>query len=429
MPELGDGFSRGGVKPKPEPRISCSPVASSDRAAMRKDRVGRRVKVETSEEGDASPGIVPSSDGGYGDRYYGPPPQPTPGAPPNPRGPILVSNPSWREGPVHRITDYNPPLRTGHWTFEEERYAEAIRDAFIKGKLPTCRDRVTLRYVLAALLHCTPMRVSKKYAGENAVGKFEYRSSNRDLTENEESRLRTAELNFHASLSDAARCIVCSIFETNGLMSVGDFIDRVVADEESRWVVAARKDPRFDSAAAAREQRFDYGAAGTTLSPPPLQHQMPRHGPPRLARAGAVPGSQPLLLSSSEGLVHVVHATPDYGYHVPYHPAMMHHVYDQPPRLGAVPYGSAHDYSYAHNPTQQCYVDGAPRVLRHNAYRDAFFRDYFSTRGYSEPPPYPEEYPSLKRRRDQYAGSWDDTETAARADPTARPWQPRPRPH
>lgn len=388
---------------------------------MPKTRVGPRIKSATSEEGGSLAGL--SHGAGSGRRFYGPPSQPTPGAPADPRGAILISNPSWREGPVHRVTDYTPPLRTGHWTFEEERYAEAVRDAFIKGKLPTCRDRVTLRYVLAALLHCTPMRVSKKYAGENAVGKFEYRSSNCELTEDEESQLRAAENNFHSSLSDAARCILCSVFETEGLLRVGQFIDKVVADEESRWVVAARKDPRFNSVGVAQERRshFDYGAAGTTFNPPLVQQHHGHHGPPRLARGGSVPRSP--LLSSSEGLVHVLHTMPDYGYHLPmpYHPAQVRHVYDQPSRQGHYGY----NFSYAHAATQQRHVDGAPRVLQH----DTFFRDYYSSRGYSEPIPYTEEHPTLKRRRDQYAGSWDDAESAARADPTARPWQPRPRAH
>ena len=57
-------------------------------------------------------------------------------------------------------------LRVGAWSDEEVAYAERVSDLYRQGKLPNCPDGTTLRSLLATLLNCQPMRISKKYSGE-----------------------------------------------------------------------------------------------------------------------------------------------------------------------------------------------------------------------------------------------------------------------
>lgn len=63
------------------------------------------------------------------------------------------------------------PLRTGQWTVAEMAFANKVIEYFDKGSLPNCTNGTTLRALLADILHCSPMRISKKYAGDGAIGK------------------------------------------------------------------------------------------------------------------------------------------------------------------------------------------------------------------------------------------------------------------
>lgn len=63
-------------------------------------------------------------------------------------------------------------LRKGKWTDEEEKYAAAIIGHFESNLLPLSEQREsTIRLYLGKQLHCDPMRISKKFAGNNSVGK------------------------------------------------------------------------------------------------------------------------------------------------------------------------------------------------------------------------------------------------------------------
>lgn len=111
------------------------------------------------------------------------------------------------------------PLRNGHWSFEEERYAETVKEFFALGQIPGCRGGVTLRMLLAVVLNCTCMRVSKKFSKSKALGKVEYHPSG--ITDQDEDRLRQVERAFHASLPDSG--LVSSIFHTPGLILLRDY--------------------------------------------------------------------------------------------------------------------------------------------------------------------------------------------------------------
>lgn len=63
-----------------------------------------------------------------------------------------------------------PSLRRGKWTAEEESYANRLIFEFKLGLLPLT-DGTTLRTFLSKLLNCDPMRISKKFVGQNCIGK------------------------------------------------------------------------------------------------------------------------------------------------------------------------------------------------------------------------------------------------------------------
>mmetsp|Transcript_10271 Transcript_10271/g.15552 ORF Transcript_10271/g.15552 Transcript_10271/m.15552 type:complete len:472 (+) Transcript_10271:108-1523(+) len=96
-----------------------------------------------------------------------------------------------------------PDQRVGQWTREEEAYATQIGNLFRSGKIPNCPEGITMRALLSNLLNCAPMRVTKKYSGENAIGKRSYRHDH--TVSNEERQqiceeLRRLEQEFHNSV-------------------------------------------------------------------------------------------------------------------------------------------------------------------------------------------------------------------------------------
>jgi hypothetical protein len=71
------------------------------------------------------------------------------------------------------ILNDNDFLRSGKWTHEEERFADALIARFEEGTLTDCPEGSTLRTYLTWKLHCMPMRVSKKY-GAMHIGKHAF---------------------------------------------------------------------------------------------------------------------------------------------------------------------------------------------------------------------------------------------------------------
>jgi hypothetical protein len=73
-------------------------------------------------------------------------------------------------------------LRSGKWIPEEEAFANLLVELFLRGTLDdggaaaACEEGVTLRAYLARQLRCTPMRVTKKFAGKG-IGKVPYKRS------------------------------------------------------------------------------------------------------------------------------------------------------------------------------------------------------------------------------------------------------------
>jgi hypothetical protein len=65
-------------------------------------------------------------------------------------------------------------MRAGRWTKEEEAYANRLIEEFSAGLLPMHDGRM-LRMFLAKALNCDPMRISKKFVGNSAIGKQVYK--------------------------------------------------------------------------------------------------------------------------------------------------------------------------------------------------------------------------------------------------------------
>lgn len=73
-------------------------------------------------------------------------------------------------GDTHDSKSKKAALRRGKWTSEEEAYANRLIYEFKLGLLPL-NDGTTLRTFLSKLLNCDPMRISKKFVGQNCIGK------------------------------------------------------------------------------------------------------------------------------------------------------------------------------------------------------------------------------------------------------------------
>ena len=96
------------------------------------------------------------------------------------------------------------PLRTGQWTQTEIAFAQKVIGYFHQGVLPNCDNGSTLRALLASLLHCSPMRISKKFAGDGAIGKRTF-TKVEVLDERSRMELQSMELAFHESIEGNAR--------------------------------------------------------------------------------------------------------------------------------------------------------------------------------------------------------------------------------
>ena len=75
---------------------------------------------------------------------------------------------------VHGQGQMHRPMRKGKWSFEEEAYAtRLIRD--FKAGILSLNDGASLRAYLAEMLNCEPMRVTKKFARTDCIGKVTFR--------------------------------------------------------------------------------------------------------------------------------------------------------------------------------------------------------------------------------------------------------------
>jgi len=108
------------------------------------------------------------------------------------------------------------PLRRGKWTSEEEAYAGRLIGEFKAGLLPLT-DGTTLRNFLSKLLNCDPMRISKKFVGNNCIGKQVFRRRVADINRLTPEQIRGMRL----ELSELERRFFDRVAQTNRVKSPG----------------------------------------------------------------------------------------------------------------------------------------------------------------------------------------------------------------
>ena len=113
-----------------------------------------------------------------------------------------------------------------------------------------------MRALLADLLNCAPMRVSKKFSGERAIGKCSYKRSSADLDE-EEAELKPLEQAFHDSVRGMGHLKM-------SLAHCSNLITPVAAKEQKRAQRVAQQqgqhsaDLAWSHAAAQRQAHQTY---------------------------------------------------------------------------------------------------------------------------------------------------------------------------
>ena len=66
-------------------------------------------------------------------------------------------------------------LLDSHAGTEERQYVTEVIQRFGEGRLPNVPDNTSLRVLLSTVLNCSPMRITKKFSGRNALPRGRYR--------------------------------------------------------------------------------------------------------------------------------------------------------------------------------------------------------------------------------------------------------------
>lgn len=107
-------------------------------------------------------------------------------------------------------------LRRGKWTAEEESYASRLINEFKSGLLPLT-DGTTLRNFLSKLLNCDPMRISKKFVGNNCIGKQVFRRRVADINRLAPEKIQQMRM----ELGELERRFFNRVAQTNRVKSPG----------------------------------------------------------------------------------------------------------------------------------------------------------------------------------------------------------------
>ena len=108
------------------------------------------------------------------------------------------------------------PLRRGKWTTEEEAYANRLINEFKSGLLPLT-DGTTLRNFLSKLLNCDPMRISKKFVGNNCIGKQVFRRRVAEINRITPDQMQQTKMD----LSELERRFLDRVAQTNRVKAPG----------------------------------------------------------------------------------------------------------------------------------------------------------------------------------------------------------------
>jgi len=183
------------------------------------------------------------------------------------------------------------PLRTGQWTQEEIAFAKKVIEYFDRGSLPNCTNGTTLRALLSEVLHCSPMRISKKFAGDIAIGKRTF-TKHATLDRQQTDELERLELDFHESIQGRQHWPMVRLF----------FV--------SQWVSSIARAGGVEDAAAGPERR---GRARRAARGPAAGRAGAAAGlddvAARRARAAARPARGPTRAQQAQGTLRPDHVS------------------------------------------------------------------------------------------------------------------------
>lgn len=102
---------------------------------------------------------------------------------------VMVSDMSVSGGAGATPSAASNTMRKGKWTAEESAYCDRLIEEFKKGNLPLA-EGTTLRTFLSKLLNCDPMRISKKYTGDQCIGKIIFRRREDEISKEDMETIR-----------------------------------------------------------------------------------------------------------------------------------------------------------------------------------------------------------------------------------------------
>merc|ERR1719258_726538 len=117
---------------------------------------------------------------------------------------------------------------------EERQYVTEVILRFGEGRLPNVPDNTSLRVLLSTVLNCSPMRITKKFSGRNALPRGRYRRTAAPEPAALE-RLRTLERAFHRRVRDDGAKLTTSLCGTYDLPTPQSLVDATTTAQAPVW--------------------------------------------------------------------------------------------------------------------------------------------------------------------------------------------------
>ena len=147
---------------------------------------------------------------------------------------------------------------------------------FGEGRLPNVPDNTSLRVLLSNVLNCSPMRITKKFSGRNALPRGRYRRAVEPEAAVVE-RLRTLECAFHRRVRDDGAVLTITLCGTYDLPTVKAIADAAAAAASAARVAAGGAVGRRSPTAKRARSR------SRTASPADLRAPLASFGAPSFA--------------------------------------------------------------------------------------------------------------------------------------------------
>jgi len=172
---------------------------------------------------------------------------------------------------------------------EERQYVTEVIQRFGEGRLPNVPDNTSLRVLLSTVLNCSPMRITKKFSGRNALPRGRYRRTAAPEPAALE-RLRTLERAFHRRVRDDGAKLTTSLCGTYDLPTPQSLVAATTTAQAGRRSPTAKR-------SRSRSRTASPDPPPTLMAPVPSSYGVPAlAGPytgPEPAYAGAWPPAPP----------------------------------------------------------------------------------------------------------------------------------------